>query len=439
MDDGRPTRPNSRRYDASTNFLERAERVIPLGSQTFSKSKTQLPIGAAPLFVERGEGPYVFDLDGNRYIDFVCSLGAITMGHGDADVMAAVQKQLQAGVVFSLAHPLETYVAEKIVDMIPCAEKVRFGKNGSDATAGCIRVARGFTRRDRIAMCGYHGWQDWCIGSTARDLGIPKATKDLTHTFPYDDLDALKKLLDSHPGEFAAVIMEPVAFTNPQPGYHAAVMELAHKHGALFVFDEVVTGFRFKEGSSQARFGVTPDLCALGKGMANGFPISVVAGRDEVMRLMEEVFFSFTMGGETISLAAADAVLTKIKTHKTLDTIATNGTRLLEGFRARIAKHGLSDVIACNGDPSWSVISIKDLPGLSQWELKTLWIQETARRGVLNIGIHFIGASHTAAVIDEALAVYDEVLGVLKQAVDAGSVNGMLECEPLKPLFRVRT
>ena len=438
MDDGSHTRPNTRRYGESVKFLERAERVIPLGSQTFSKSKTQLPIGAAPLFVERGEGPYVFDIDGNRYIDFVCSLGAITLGHGDADVNAAVEKQLKSGVVFSLAHPLETYVAEKIVDMIPCAEKVRFGKNGSDATAGCIRLARAFTRRDRVAMCGYHGWQDWCIGTTARDLGIPKATKDLSHAFPYDDLDALKTLLETHPGEFAAVIMEPVAFTNPQPGYHAAVKELAHKHGALFIFDEVVTGFRFKEGSAQVRFGVTPDLCSLGKGMANGYPISVVTGRDEIMRLMEEVVVSFTMGGETLSLAAADAVLAKIQTQDPLGTIATNGTRLLDGFRARIANHGLSDVIACLGDPAWSVITIKDLPGLSQWELKTLWIQETARRGVLNIGIHFIGASHTQGVIDEALAAYDEVLAVMKQAVDAGSVAGLLECEPLKPLFRVR-
>lgn len=439
MDDGQNHRLNERRYAASTAFLERAERVIPLGSQTFSKSKTQLPIGAAPLFVERGEGPFVFDLDGNRYIDFVCSLGAVTLGHGDADVLRAVTKQLQSGVVFSLPHPLETIVAEKIVEMIPCAEKVRFGKNGSDATAGCVRLARAFTRRDRIAMCGYHGWQDWCIGTTARDLGIPKATKDLTHTFPYDDLDALNSLLSSRPNEFAAVIMEPVAFTNPKTGYHAEAKELAHKHGALFILDEVVTGFRFREGSSQARFGVTPDLCSLGKGMGNGFPISVVAGSDEVMRLMEEIFFSFTMGGEAVSLAAADAVLTKLKDNPVLDVISQNGTRLLDGLRTRIAAHGLQHVMALHGDPSWSVVAINDQPSMTQWELKTLWIQETARRGVLNIGIHFIGASHTPAVIDEALAAYDEVLDVIKRAIDAGSIADFLECAPLKPLFRVRS
>jgi glutamate-1-semialdehyde 2,1-aminomutase len=439
MADMRTVLPNTRRFKASEDFLTRAEKVIPLGSQTFSKSKTQLPIGAAPLFVERGEGPYLFDLDGNKLIDFVCSLGAITMGHGDADVDAAVIDQLKSGVLFSLAHPLETVVAEKIVEMIPCAEMVRFGKNGSDATTGCIRLARAYTKRDHVAMCGYHGWQDWSIGTTARDAGIPSATKALTHTFPYNDLAALEAVLNKHPSNFAAVIMEPVAFTLPAQGYLEGVRDLAHRFGALFIMDEIVTGFRYRSGSAQAMFGVTPDLCSLGKGMANGYPISVVAGRADIMKLMEEIFFSFTMGGEAISLAAANAVLDKIRAEDTLNSIAAQGEMLQSGLRNLIAKHGLNDVMSVSGDPSWQLITIKDLPDLSQWELKTLWIQETARRGILNIGIHFLGYSHTAPVIAQALGAYDEVLGIMKSAANAGSVDGMLECEPLKPLFRVRS
>ena len=173
--------------------------------------------------------------------------------------------------------------------------------------------------------------------------------------------------------------------------------------------------------------------------MANGYPISVVAGRADIMKLMEEVFFSFTMGGEAISLAAANAVMDKIKAKDTLNSIATQGEHLQSGLQQLIAKHGLDDVMTVSGDPSWQLITIKDLPGLSQWDLKTLWVQETARRGILNIGIHFLGYSHTAPVIAQALLSYDEVLGVMKTAVDAGSVSGMLECEPLKPLFRVRS
>lgn len=438
MADGGPELKNARRYARSLSMLERAERVIPLGSQTFSKSRTQFPAGAAPLFAERGEGPYVYDVDGNRYVDFVCSLGAITLGHGDPDVVAAVEKQLRSGVLFSLAHPIETEVAEKIVATIPCAEKVRFGKNGSDATAGCIRLARAFTGRERVAICGYHGWQDWYIGTTARDLGVPAATKALSHTFPYGDREALDRLLSSHAGEFAAVIMEPVAFTEPAPGYLQGVKDLAHRHGALLIFDEVVTGYRFQAGSAQQKYGVTPDLCSLGKGLANGFPLSAVAGRADVMRLMEEIFFSFTMGGETLSLAAASAVLDKIAREKTLDHVAVQGQRMIDGVRSLTAQHSLTDVVSISGDPSWSLIAIKDAPGVPAFDLKTLWIQECARRGVLSFGVHFLGYSHTAAVIDEALAAYAEIFPVLKAAVEAGSARDYLDCEPLVPLFKVR-
>lgn len=415
-----------------------AESIIPLGSQTFSKSRTQLPVGSAPLFATRGEGPYFYDLDGNKYIDFVCSLGAITIGHGDRAVNEAAKKQIDEGVLFSLASPIEYEVAKKIVDLIPCAEKVRFGKNGSDATTGCIRLARAFTGRDHVAMCGYHGWQDWSIGTTARNRGIPLSTREMTHLFPYNDIDSLEKVLSSKPNQFAAVILEAVSFTNPTKGYLEALKQVTHRHGAILIFDEVVTGFRYKEGSAQARFGVTPDLCSLGKGMANGFPISVVAGRSDIMDLMEEVFFSFTMGGEAVSLAAASAVLDKIKNEKVLDSIATNGQFLLDGFNQLIEKYGIGETISISGDPAWQLITLKDLEGVSQWELKTLWIQECAKRGILSIGIHFISASHTRAVIEDALRIYDEVFKIMKAAIDQKSVASMLDCEPLVPLFKVR-
>jgi glutamate-1-semialdehyde 2,1-aminomutase len=210
-------------------------------------------------------------------------------------------------VIFSLPHPIEAEVAELICEMVPCAEMVRFGKNGSDATSGAIRLARAFTGRDRVAVCGYHGWQDWYIGSTARHRGVPKATRDLTHTFAYNDLTSLDALLDAHAGEFAAVILEPMNVTDPAPGFLEGVKQRAHRHGAVLVFDETITGFRYANGGAQQLFGVTPDLATFGKGLANGYPVSAVAGRREIMKLMEEIFFSFTFGGEALSLAAARA------------------------------------------------------------------------------------------------------------------------------------
>lgn len=438
MNSSKPRFVHSTRYAASEQFLERAEHVIPLGSQTFSKSRTQFPLGVSPLFADRGEGAYLYDLDGNRYLDFICSLGAITLGHGDPEMTAAVMEQLGRGVVFSLPSCLETEVAERIVERVPCAEMVRFGKNGSDATAGAVRLARAYTGRERVAVCGYHGWQDWYIGSTSRNIGVPQSTRALTHTVPYDDVVALDALFNEHPSEFAALIMEPMNFAEPRPGYLAEVKACCHKHGALLVFDEVVTGFRYAPGTAQEMLGVTPDLVTLGKGLANGFPLSAIAGRADVMRLMEEVFFSFTMGGEVLSLASARACLDKQREKDVLGTLERLGGRLKGGVNERIKSHGLEGVLSIAGHPSWTLMGFADQPGASAFEQKTLYMQECFKRGILSFGVHFINYAMTEADIDATLAVYDEIFPILAAAVSSGDCRRYLECEPLVPLFKVR-
>ncbi len=427
-----------RKFDASEAYLARAERVIPLGSQTFSKSRTQYPKGVSPYFITRGEGSRVWDLDGNEYIDFVSALASITLGYNDPDVTEAVSEQLKSGVIFSLPHPLETEVAELICEMVPCAEMVRFGKNGSDATSGAIRVARAYTGRDRVAVCGYHGWQDWYIGSTARHRGVPDAVRELTHPFAYNNLESLEQLLKAHPGEFAAVILEPMNVAEPTPEFMQGVARLAREHGALLVLDETITGFRFHNGGAQALFGVTPDLATFGKGLANGYPVSAVAGRREVMQLMEEIFFSFTFGGETLSLAAAKATLTKLRDQPVLETIARRGEALLAGLRDVIERHGVSDVFHASGHPSWSFLNIRDARGATAFEIKTLWMQEMLQRGFLSVGTHNISYSHSDADIQALLAAYDEVLPMIGRVLSEGRLRQSLRCEPLVPLFKVR-
>lgn len=427
-----------RSYLRSEETLERALKSIPLGSQTFSKSHTQYPRGVSPYFALRGKGCRLWDVDGNEYLDFVNGLAAVTLGYCDPHVDAAVRAQIEDGVIFTLAHPLETEVAEAIIDLVPAAEKVRFGKNGSDATSGAIRAARAFTGRDRVAVCGYHGWQDWYIGSTARNRGVPEATRQLTHAFAYNDLDSLKNLFAAHKGEIAAVILEPMNIAWPAPGFLEGVRELTHEEGALLIFDETITGFRFAKGGAQELFGITPDLSAFGKGLANGFPLSAVAGRADVMAEFEEVFFSFTMGGECLSLAAAKAVLTKLKREPVLETIAARGKRLIEGVAQRIAAHGVSDFLSTSGHSSWTFLSFRDANGVSLWDIKTLWLQEMMARGILSLGTHNMSFAHGEADIDHLLAVYDEVFPVLREAVASGQPAKYLRCEPLKPLFRVR-
>ena len=428
-----------RKFTASEAFLARAEKVIPLGSQTFSKSRTQYPFGVSPYFITRGQGSRVWDLDGNEYIDFVSSLASVTLGYQDADVTSAVRRQLdESGVIFSLPHPIETEVAELICEMVPCAEKVRFGKNGSDATSGAIRVARAFTGRDRVAVCGYHGWQDWYIGSTARHRGVPQATRDLTHTFAFNDLASLQSVLAAHPGEFAAVILEPMNVVEPLPGFLDGVKSLTHQHGALLVFDETITGFRYANGGAQAHFGVTPDLATFGKGLANGYPVSAVAGRADVMKEMEEIFFSFTFGGEALSLAAAKATLEKLKREPVTATLAARGRQTMAGALQIIEQHGLQDVFSVSGHPTWSFLNIKDARGASAFEIKTLWLQEILERGILSVGTHNVNYAHSEADVSRLLAVYAEVLPFIGRTLDDGKLKDALRCEPLVPLFKVR-
>jgi len=426
-------------FDKSEAFLQRAEKVIPLGSQTFSKSRTQYPHGVSPFFISRGQGSRVWDIDGNEYIDFVSSLASITLGYQDPDVTAAVREQLDSsGVIFSLPHQLETEVAELICEMVPCAEMVRFGKNGSDATSGAVRLARAFTNRDRIAVCGYHGWQDWYIGSTARNRGVPQATRDLTHAFAYNDLTSLQKILESYKSEFAAIILEPMNVSFPVPGFLEGVKALAHEHGALLVFDETISGFRFANGGAQEYFGVTPDLATFGKGLANGYPVSAIAGRRDVMKLMEEIFFSFTFGGETLSLAAAKATLTKLTTQPVVKTLVARGQQILDGANVIVSEAKLSDVFALSGHPTWSFLNIRDARGHSAFEIKTFLMQEMHQRGFLTVGTHNVNFAHTEDDIRALLTAYAEVLPMISNHLYKDTLRSSLRCEPLVPLFKVR-
>ncbi len=434
----KPANTTAHRYSASEALLERAEKTIPLGAQTFSKSRTQFPIGVSPYFIERGKGSHVWDVDGNEYVDFMNSLAAITLGYCDPDVDKAVSAQMQNGVIFSLSHKLEMQVAEKLVEHIPAAQKVRFGKNGSDATAGAIRLARAFTGRDHVLSCGYHGWQDWYIGVTTKNKGVPKAVQNLTHTFPYNDLDALRAKLEEFNGEVAAVIMEPMNISFPNEGYLQSAKELAHQYGALLIFDETVTGFRYHIGGAGAYFDVTPDLATFGKGMANGYPLSAIVGRDDVMKFMEEIFFSFTFGGETLSLAAALATINKLESYPVIEKLASIGQVVIDRTNSLIEKHDLKDTISLAGHSSWSFLMMKDYEGYDAMMLKTFFMQEVLENGILSLGTHNICYAHSDQDIDKLINVYDDFMGKLSDILRNKSMSEHLKCEPNRPLFKVR-
>ena len=423
-------------YKNSEQLLERALKSIPLASQTFSKSLTQYPRGVSPFFIEKGKGSKVWDVDGNKYIDFVNSLAAVTLGYCDADVDKAVQEQMKNGITFSLPHRLEIELAEKLIDIIPCAEKVRFAKNGTDATSASIRIARAYTGKEHIAVCGYHGWQDWYIGSTTRDLGVPKAVKELTYKFEYNNIDSLKKIFQEQ--ELACVIMEPMNIEYPKDNFLKKVKELTHKHNALLIFDETVTGFRYSLGGAQELFNVIPDLATFGKGMANGYPLSAVVGSDKVMQKVEDIFFSGTFGGETLSLAAANAIIDKYKKAKVTKHFSEIGSYLLEQLNQLIDSEALSDIFWTSGHPSWSFLHIKEQKQYNAFEIKTLFLQEMFKRGILTLGSHNISYSHTKEMVDQLLEVYTEVLPMIEKNIKNQTLLENIQGDVLQPLFKIR-
>jgi glutamate-1-semialdehyde 2,1-aminomutase len=425
------------RFLESEKLLRLAEAVIPLGSQTFSKSRTQYPLGVSPFFASKGSGSYLWDVDGNKYVDLVASLAAVTLGYGDPEINKAVKRQLKKGVSLSLSSKLETVVAEKIIDLVPSAEMVRFAKNGSDATSAAVRIARYFTRRDHIISIGYHGWHDWYIGSTTRSMGVPSAVQALTLSARYNDLSHVENLFKEVKGDVAAVILEPMNSVDPAPGYLESLRSFCSSNNILLIFDEVITGFRFANGGAQELFGVTPDLSCFGKGIANGFPISVIAGKREIMEGFKEVFFSGTFGGELLSLTAANVVLDKVKDGRVIPELYRVGQAIQQGLTSEIS-HKKYEFVNLSGNPTWTFLNWTLSSDALQNQVKTYFLQEMFKRGILVLSTNNVTTTLSQKDISKILTAYAEVFEAISQALERDSLDALLECQPIVPLFKVR-
>src|SRR3989338_197694 len=425
-----------RNFQKSNKLFKEVKKVIPLASQTFSKSYLQYIKGAAPLFITRGRGAYVWDVDGNRYIDFINALLPVVLGYHYKAVDDAIKAQLKKGIIFSLPSPLEHELARLLIKHIPCAEVVRFGKNGSDVTTGAVRLGGAVTGREHLAICGYHGWHDWYIGTTTRKLGVPKSTQRLSHKFGYNDIDSLKKIFKKY--KVAAVIMEPMNVEEPEDNFLQKVKNLTHQHQALLIFDEVITGFRYHLGGAQKLFGVTPDLAAFGKSIANGMPISVLVGKAKYMRIVEDIFFSFTAGGEALSIAAAIATIKEMERKKVIDYIWRLGSYLQGKTNQLILQNNLQDIMVLKGKPCWSVFIFKKTKKYSVEEIESYLQQELIQAGFLWHGQHNLSFSHNKNEIDKLLAAYAKVFPKLRQLIDQGRLRQNLLGKPVSDIFKVR-
>lgn len=424
------------KLDASKALLERAYRVIPSASQTFSKGPNQWARGVSPHFLERAEGAWVWDADGNKYLDWLMALGPISLGYRHAATDRAIVEQLGRGAVFSQMSALEVEVAEMLIECIPCADMVRFAKTGSDVTAAAVRVSRAFTGRDRVALCGYHGWQDWFIGTTTRDLGIPMAVKELSHTFAYNDIASLENLFNRHPGEFACVVMEGVGVEEPKDGFLEKVRALTEKHGVLLVFDEIVAGFRLAIGGAHEYYGIKPDLACFGKAMANGMPLSAIVGRRDVMETFDRIFFSGTFGGECLSLAAGKATIETFKREKVTEHVWRIGGLLLNGVKNLIERHQLTEHVRILGLAPRTVVAFPHSTEAETLKRRTLVMQQCVKRGLLYFCSHLPTLSHGHAEVDFTLSALDHAFAVLSQGIKENRVGDLLEGPPVEAIFR---
>ncbi len=442
------------KIDKSNRLYKKALNIIPSGSQTFSKGVTQFVEGFAPKYLDRGKGAYAWDLDGNKYLDFVMGCHPLILGYADKDVNNAVIKQLKKGSTFSLMNELEYSVSKKLVETIPSAEMVRFGKNGADATTIGVRIARAYTKRDHIAYCGYHGWHDWFIANTDLNQGIPDFNKKLAHSFNYNDLDSLEKIFKQNPDKVAIVIMEPISVIAPkcygpincmkksctkscQNNFLHEVQKMARHYGALLMFDEIISGFRFSLGGAQELFDVTPDLSSFAKAISNAVPLSAIVGKKEYMRLLDKTFFSFTYGGDCIGLAAADVCIPKIKKYNVPEHLNEVGLILKNRINKSIRNNNLNDYFECIGFPCRSILAIKGNKQYNDLDLKSYIQQELIRREILWAAYHALSWSHKKKDIIKACNAFDEIFFELSKIITSGkNIKKFILGKSVRPVFR---
>lgn len=427
----------------SRELQRRFHELIPGGSHTYAKGDDQFP-ESPPIYITRGQGCHVWDIEGREYIEYGMGLRAVSLGHAYAPVVAAVTRQLQLGSNFNRPSPLELECAEALLSLLPGADMVKFAKNGSDANDAAIKLARAHTGRPLVAVCKsqpFFSVGDWFIGSTPFNAGVPGAVIALTVTFQYNDLEGATELFRRHPGQIAAVMLEAEKETPPEGDFLPRLRELCQREGALFILDEMITGFRWHLGGAQKFYDLAPDLSTFGKALGNGFAVAALAGRREIMRLggldhdRPRVFLlSTTHGAETHALAAALEVMRTYRAEPVVQTLWDQGRKLADGIARSIASLNLAGFFHVVGKPCCLMYGTCDAEKKPSQGFRTLFLQELIKRGVLAPSL-VISYAHTDADVAKTVAAIHGALEVYRRALDQG-LEKYLEGRPVQPVFR---
>ncbi|HEX4249852.1 MAG TPA: glutamate-1-semialdehyde 2,1-aminomutase [Pseudonocardia sp.] len=423
---------------------ERLHAVVPGGAHAYAKGDDQYPEGMAPV-IARGCGAHVWDVDGNEYVEYGSGLRSVSLGHAHPRVLEAVRGELGRGSNFVRPSGVELEAAERFLATVPSAEMVKFAKNGSDVTTAAVRLARAATGRPLVAICGdqaFFSTDDWFIGTTPMPGGVPDRVVELTVSFPYGDLVATEELLRRNEGRVACLILEPATRSEPPTGYLAGLRELAHRFGCLLVFDEMITGFRWSEAGAQGVYGVVPDLSTFGKALGNGFAVSALAGRRELMELGglrhggERVFLlSTTHGAETHSLAAAMAVQRTYVEEGITARLHALGERLARGVRDVAAGMGVQDHVLVRGRASNLVFATLDENLAPSQDYRTLFLRHLLTGGVLAPSF-VVSSALTDDDIDHTVDVVAQACAVYRKALDAEDPTPWMGGRPVRPVFR---
>jgi glutamate-1-semialdehyde 2,1-aminomutase len=432
-----------RKSEKARRLQCRAHEIIPGGAHTYAKGDDQYP-EQAPMHIVRGYGSHVWDVDSNEYIEYGMGLRSVTLGHGYRSVVEAAQQQMLHGSNFTRPAVIEVEAAEAFLEAIPTAEMVKFCKGGSDATSGAIRLARACTGRDLVARCAdqpFFSVDDWFIGSTAMNAGIPRATRELTLTFRYNDLDSLRALFNAHAGQIACIIMEAEAATAPTPGYLLGVQQLCQEHGVIFILDELITGFRWHRSGAQRVYGLDPDLSAFGKALANGFSVSALAGKRRFMERggiqhnEERVFLlSTTHGAETHALAAAIEVMRIYREEPVIEHLYSRGERLKREINRIATELGIAESFEVLGRPCNLVYATRDSQRQPSQPYRTLFLQEMLKHGFLVPSL-VLSYAHSDEDISRTIEAAAESLRIYREALEVGTEKYLLG-RPIKPVFR---
>jgi len=398
------------------NIFNKNKRYVAAPS-TFSRSLDDAAYTKIPFAIKKGTGSYVYDYDNNKYIDTIMSLGAVVIGHSNKKINSEVIKQIKKGATLSLTTKLEGDLAELLVDCIPSAEQVRFGKNGNDATTVAIRLARHYTGKNHILFCGYHGWQDWYVSKTSMNTGIPNEISKYSHRFTYNNRESLNSLINEFQNKIACIIMEPISKELPKGGFLKYVRDISKKNNIILIFDEVVTGFRCDIGGYQKKSKIIPDLSCFSKAMGNGYPISALVGKKEIMKKSNEIFYSLTFGSEPISMAAAIATIKFIKQNNVLKKIDENGSFFIKKLKELIKRYNLNDYINIVGFSYKNILAIKGNNNISADLIRNYLIQLLASNNVLNIGNNIFSFSHDKNIIKKLLDSYEKSFFELNKSI----------------------